>query len=48
VAPKSGTKGDLLAEVLIVLPANLTEAERETIREIDGRNPSNPRQSLRW
>ena len=51
VAPKNGAKGDLLAEVLIVLPANLTEADRETIREIDGRNPSNPRQSLavvRW
>ena len=48
VAPKSGAKGDLLAEVLIVLPANLTEADRETIRQIDGRNPSNPRQSLRW
>ena len=48
VAPKNGAKGDLLAEVLIVLPANLTEADRETIRQIDGRYPSNPRQALRW
>src|SRR5208337_3316786 len=40
VAPKSGAKGDLLAEVLIVLPANLTEADRETIRHIDVRSPS--------
>ena len=48
VAPKSGTKGDLLAEVQIVLPANLTEADRETIRQIDGQTPSNPRQALRW
>jgi DnaJ-class molecular chaperone len=48
VAPKSGAKGDLLAEVQIVLPAHLTEADRETIREIDGRYPSNPRQALRW
>ena len=48
VAPKSGAKGDLLAEVLIVLPANLTEADRESIRQIDSRCPSNPRQALRW
>ena len=48
VAPKNGDTGDLLAEVLIVLPANLTEADRETIRQIDARNPSNPRQALRW
>jgi DnaJ-class molecular chaperone len=48
VAPKTGTKGDMLAEVLIVLPTNLTEADRETIRQIDSRNPSNPRQALRW
>ena len=48
VAPKNGDKGDLLAEVLIVLPANLTEADRETIRQIDARCPSNPRQTLRW
>jgi curved DNA-binding protein len=48
VTPKSGKAGDLLAEVLIVLPAGLTEADRETIRQIDGRSPSNPRQTLRW
>ncbi len=48
VAPKNGAKGDLLAEVLIVLPANLTDADRETIRQIDTRCPSNPRQALRW
>jgi DnaJ-class molecular chaperone len=48
VVPKTGAKGDLLAEVLILLPAKLTEADRETIRQIDGRSPSNPRQSLRW
>jgi curved DNA-binding protein len=48
VAPKSGAKGDLLAEVLIVLPGKLDEADREAIHEIDNRYPSNPRQSLRW
>ena len=48
VAPKGGAKGDLLAEVQVVLPPNLTDANRETIREIDARHPSNPRQNLRW
>ncbi len=48
VAPKNGAKGDLLVEVLIVLPANLSDADRESIRQIDARSPSNPRQNLRW
>jgi DnaJ-class molecular chaperone len=48
VAPKTGAKGDLLAEVLIVLPGKLSEADQETIREIDSRNPANPRRSLHW
>jgi curved DNA-binding protein len=48
VAPKGGAVGDLLAEVFIVLPANLTEVDREAIRQIDARYPSNPRQALRW
>jgi curved DNA-binding protein len=48
VAPKNGAKGDLLAEVLIVLPANLAEADREAIQQIDARNPIDPRKSLRW
>ncbi len=45
---KNGAKGDLLAEVLIVLPAKLSEEDRETIRQIDVRSPSDPRQTLRW
>lgn len=48
VAPKGGAVGDLLAEVFVVLPANLTEVDREAIRQIDARYPSNPRQALRW
>ena len=48
VAPKGGIVGDLLVEVSIVLPPNLTEADREAIRQIDARYPSNPRQALRW
>jgi DnaJ-class molecular chaperone len=46
--PAKGATGDLFAEVMIVLPANLTDADRETIRAIDARSPSNPRQNLRW
>jgi DnaJ-class molecular chaperone len=48
VSPKSGAKGDMLAEVLIVLPPNLTDEDRETIRQIDSRSSTNPRQALRW
>ncbi len=46
--PGKAGAGDLFAEVLIVLPANMTEADRETIRAIDAKTPSNPRQNLRW
>jgi DnaJ-class molecular chaperone len=46
--PAKGAAGDLFAEVLIVLPPHLTEADRETIRAIDDRAPSDPRQNLRW
>jgi DnaJ-class molecular chaperone len=47
VPTKTGT-GDLFAEVLVVLPSNMSEADRETIRAIDARTPSDPRQNLRW
>jgi len=40
--------GDLLAEIQIVLPKNLTEEDREAIRQIGQRNPLNPRTELRW
>lgn len=46
--PAKAGAGDLFAEVLIVLPANMTDADREAIRAIDARVPSNPRQNLRW
>ncbi len=45
---KNGTRGDLFVEIQIVLPAGLSDAERDSIREIDQRHPSNPRQNLRW
>ena len=39
---------DLLAEVQIVLPEGLSEADREAVRQIDQRYRSNPRAELRW
>jgi len=48
VAPRSGQVGDLLAEVLIVLPKTLDEPAREAIRQIAGRHPQDPRANLRW
>jgi DnaJ-class molecular chaperone len=48
VAPKNGAAGDLLAEIQIVLPEHLSDADRQAIREIDGRYSQNPRKDLRW
>ena len=48
VAPKNGTPGDLLAEIQIVLPEHLSDADRQTIRQIDDRYSQNPRKDLRW
>jgi DnaJ-class molecular chaperone len=48
VAAGSATPGDLLAEVQIVMPQKLTDADREAIRQIDQRYSQNPRQNLRW
>ncbi len=46
--PSKNATGDLFAEVLIVLPPKMSDADREAIRAIDARSPSNPRQNLRW
>ena len=48
VAPKDETPGDLIAELQVVLPPSLDEQEKETLRELDRRHPSNPRSELRW
>ncbi|MCE5268966.1 MAG: J domain-containing protein [Planctomycetaceae bacterium] len=48
VAPKNGSAGDLMAEIQIVLPKQLSEADRQTIRDIDQRYAENPRGDLRW
>jgi len=48
VAPKNGPPGDLLAELQVVLPEGLSEADRQAIREIDGHYRQEPRANLRW
>ena len=48
VTPKNGPAGDLLAEIQIVLPKQLSDADRQAIREIDRRYSQDPRKDLRW
>lgn len=48
VAPLGSPPGDLLAEIQIALPKNLSEADRRTIQQIDQQYPQNPRAELRW
>jgi DnaJ-class molecular chaperone len=48
VTPKNAPPGDLLAEVQIVLPKNLSETDRETLKQIDSRYSQEPRKDLRW
>ncbi len=48
VAPKNGSPGDLLAEIQIVLPKQLSEADRQTFRDIDQHYAQDPRKDLRW
>jgi curved DNA-binding protein len=48
VQPKNGEPGDLLAEIQIVLPKQLSDADRQAIHQIDQRYSQNPRKDLRW
>jgi DnaJ-class molecular chaperone len=48
VTPKNAPAGDLLAEVQIVLPKNLSTADRDALKEIDSRFKQEPRKDLRW
>jgi DnaJ-class molecular chaperone len=48
VKPKSGTAGDLYAEVQIVLPPVIDEGTAEAIKKLDEKHPSTPRNELRW
>ena len=48
VAPRSGPPGDLLAEVQIVLPKDLSDADRQMIEEFSRRHAQDPRAKLCW
>ena len=45
---QNGAPGDLLAEIQIVLPKQLSDADRQAIRQIDQHYSQNPRSDLRW
>jgi curved DNA-binding protein len=48
VTPKNGLAGDLLAEIQVVLPKQLGDADRQAIRQIDQHYSQDPRKDLRW
>ncbi len=48
VAAKTGTAGDLLAEIQIILPKQLSDADRQAIRQIDEHYTQDPRKDLQW
>ncbi len=48
VRPKGKPPGDLFAEVLIVLPDQMTEEERKELAPITEKTTQNPRAELRW
>ncbi len=48
VVGKDGTRGDLIAEIQVMLPPHLDDESLEMIRKIDARHPSSPRAELRW
>ena len=47
-AAKNGSPGDLLAEIQIVLPKKLSDADRQLLRELGGRYSQDPREDLQW
>ncbi|MBN1851317.1 MAG: DnaJ domain-containing protein [Pirellulales bacterium] len=48
IHPTGKPPGDLYAEVQIVLPDRIDEADRKRIAELASRYPLNPRKDLRW
>jgi DnaJ-class molecular chaperone len=48
VRPHGKPPGDLFAEIQIVLPDPLSEAERRQLADISDRHPQRPRAELRW
>jgi len=48
VAPLQGTPGDLFAELQIVLPKEIGDADRQWLTEFGRRNPQSLREDLKW
>jgi DnaJ-class molecular chaperone len=48
VPAAEGGAGDLYAEIEIVLPPSLDEASLDLVRQLDRRNPQQPRADLTW
>src|SRR5690606_9860172 len=48
VTRKDGSRGDLLAEVQVVLPKDADPSDQTWATEFDRRYPLNPRDKLRW
>ena len=48
VPTKTGSAGDLYAEVQIVLPESLNDDDRDLIKKINGRYSFDPRANLKW
>jgi DnaJ-class molecular chaperone len=48
VVSKSRPPGDLLAEIQVMLPKDLDDADRKVIEEIDRKHVMHPRADLRW
>jgi DnaJ-class molecular chaperone len=45
---KDGSRGDLYAEILIVIPAALDEASADLVRKLDTQQQQSPRGELKW
>jgi DnaJ-class molecular chaperone len=48
VKPKTGTAGDLYAEIQIMLPPEIDETTAAAIAKLEMQHPTNPRRDLRW
>jgi curved DNA-binding protein len=48
ITPAQGTPGDLFAEIQIVLPKQMDDADRKQLETIAEKYPDNPRMAIRW
>ncbi len=48
IAPRNKPPGDLLVEVLIAMPRDLGDADRELLDRLDAKYAPHPRANLRW